>query len=139
MTLSIMTISITIREETLSKIMLCWVSLTRMLFMLSVTNKPFMLSLLMLNVVMMNVVMLSVVAPLTIVKMSVTYSKSGFYDKFCWVFVCFISQSMCCLCWVYYCYAGCLSTKCLSAKCHGTKNGLSKWVFIINFAECLYA
>jgi hypothetical protein len=44
--------------------------------MLSVTNKPFMLSLLMLNVVMMSVVMLSVVAPLIIVKMSVTSNKS---------------------------------------------------------------
>jgi hypothetical protein len=34
--------------------------------MLSVTNKPFMLSVIMLNVVMLSVIILNVVAPLTI-------------------------------------------------------------------------
>jgi hypothetical protein len=33
------------------------------LFMLSVANKPFMLSVIMLNVIMLSVIMLSVVAP----------------------------------------------------------------------------
>jgi hypothetical protein len=66
MTLSITTFSITqfsitqfsIMAEHCSECLLCSLSL-----MLSVTYKPFMLSVIMLNVVMLSVIMLSVVAP----------------------------------------------------------------------------
>jgi hypothetical protein len=39
-----------------------------MSFMLSVTKRPFMLSVIMLNVVMLSVVMLNVVAPLSLLR-----------------------------------------------------------------------
>jgi hypothetical protein len=52
----------------------CWMSLCRVSFMLSVTNKPLMLTVTQLNVIMLSVVVVKVMAP----------RPHIFYNIFCW-------------------------------------------------------
>jgi hypothetical protein len=69
-TLSIMTVLLYLKSVCYAKCCLCWVS-----FILSVTNNPVMLSVIMLKVVMLSVIMLKVVMlrviMLNVVKLSV--------------------------------------------------------------------
>jgi hypothetical protein len=65
-----------------------------MSFMLSVTNKPFTLSVVMLNVLMQSVVMLRVVAPVGQTSANRTKAGLSFQLKM-WLYVCYLLSEHC--------------------------------------------
>ncbi len=121
---------------------LCWMS-----FMLSVTNKPFVLSVFMLSVIMLNVMALSFFFFFTFAEYQCWWycAECCYTDcPLCWV-LCFMLHSVL-FCWLslgwgpclivssFYCYAECLYAECCYAECQG---------FIVSechsYAECLQA